>query len=76
MKMSNEVVWNSTLDDRYEVVVTRTAPYQGELTISESRKILHRQNVGLMYNAVFGPDIADVFAWKQIAIEFVDYQQH
>lgn len=34
--MSNEIVWNSTLDDRYEVIVTRTAPYQGELTISEA----------------------------------------
>lgn len=74
--MSNEIVWNSTLDDRYDVVVTRTAPYQGELTISESGKILHRQNVGLMYGAIFGPDVADVFVWKQIAIEFVDYQQH
>jgi hypothetical protein len=39
--MSNEIVWNSTLDDRYDAVVTRTAPYQGELTISESGKILH-----------------------------------
>lgn len=70
--MSNEVVWNATLDDRYDVVVTRTAPYQGELTISESGKILFRQKVGLMYGAIFGPDVADVFAWKQIAIEFVD----
>jgi hypothetical protein len=76
MKMSNEIVWNSKLDDRYEVVVTRTAPYQGELTISESGKILHRQNVGLMYNAAFGPDVTDVFGWQQIAIEFIDYQQH
>ena len=29
-----------------------------------------------MYGAIFGPDVADVFAWKQIAIDFVDYQQH
>jgi hypothetical protein len=75
MKMSNEIIWNSSLDDRYKVVVTRTAPYQGELTISEAGKILHRQLVGLMYDAVFGPDVVDVFAWKQIAIEFVDYEK-
>jgi hypothetical protein len=28
-----------------------------------------------MYDAVFGPDVVDVFAWKQIAIEFVDYEK-
>jgi hypothetical protein len=25
--------------------------------------------------AVFGPDVADVAAWKQIAIKFVDYEK-
>jgi hypothetical protein len=40
-----------------------------------SDNILHRQLVGLMYDAVFGPDVADVSAWKQIAIEFVDYEK-
>jgi hypothetical protein len=73
--MNTEIVWNSTLDDRYKVVVTRTAPYQGDLTISEAGKVLHSQIVGLMYDAIFGPDIADVVAWKQIAIEFVDHQK-
>ncbi len=72
--MSNEIVWNSNLDDRYEVIVTRTAPYQAELTISEAGNILHRQFVGLMYDAAFGPDIADCSAWKRIAIEFIDHK--
>lgn len=44
--MSNEIVWSSILDNRYEVVVTRMASYLGELTISEAGKILHRQFVG------------------------------
>jgi hypothetical protein len=30
----NEVVWNCTLDDRYEVAAARSAPYQEDLTIS------------------------------------------
>lgn len=34
--------------------------------------MIFRQSVGLMYDAVFGPDIADVLAWKKIAVEFVD----
>lgn len=36
----NEEIWKSTLDHRYEVVVTRVAPYQGQLTITDAgRKI-------------------------------------
>lgn len=70
--MKNEAVWNSTLDGQYEATVTRTAPYQGELTISNGEKTIFRQSVGLMYNAVFGPDIADILEWKKIAVEFVD----
>jgi len=33
--MSEDVVWSSMLDHRYRVTVTRTASYQGELTIAE-----------------------------------------
>jgi RHS repeat-associated protein len=47
---------------RYEVVVTRIAPYQGQLTITDAGKEIFSQQVGLMYNAQFGPDMADVAA--------------
>jgi hypothetical protein len=60
------------LDARYVVTVTRTALYQGELTIADDSQIIHRQIVGLMFGAVFGADVDDVYSWKQIAIEFIE----
>ena len=53
-------MWTSTLDGKYEVTVTRTGDYYGELTISEDNQVLHRETVGLSYGAIFGPDVADV----------------
>ena len=70
--MSEDAVWSSSLDDRYTVTVTRTGPYRGEFVIREGDKLLHRESVGLAYNALFGPDVDDVQRWQQLAIEFVD----
>jgi hypothetical protein len=73
--MQEDVVWTSTLDDRYVVKVVRIAPYRGELSISEeseANQVLHKREVALMYNALFGPDVDDVSEWQQIAIEFAD----
>jgi hypothetical protein len=50
--MQDNVVWTSTLDGRYEVTVTRTHDYHGELTISEGNQVLHRESVGLSYGAI------------------------
>jgi hypothetical protein len=44
----------------------------GELSISEGGQLLHRENVGLMYGALFGPDVDYVRNWQRIAVEFVD----
>jgi hypothetical protein len=41
--MNDEQVWTSTLDGRFTVTVNRTAPYRGELTITEGDKVLHRR---------------------------------
>ncbi len=73
--MQDNVVWTSTLDGKYEVTVTRTSDYHGELTISESNQVLHREDVGLSYGAIFGADVADVADWQRIAVEFVDGQK-
>lgn len=70
--MQDNVVWTSTLDGRYEITVSRTDDYHGELTISEGDLVLHRESVGLSYGAIFGPDVADVADWQRIAVEFVD----
>lgn len=74
MNSENDVVWTSTLDGRFSVIVTRTHPYCGELTISEGANVLFRKKVSLAYNALFGPDVADVAEWQSAAIKFIDGQ--
>lgn len=73
MPEENELtVWSSMLDGKYTVTVTRTAPYRAELTIAEGANVLHRESVGLSFDALFGPDVADVASWQEIAVRFVD----
>jgi len=66
------LVWSATLDERYVIRVTRVEPYTGELVILDGDKELFREGVILSYNALFGPDVFDVEAWQQRAIEFID----
>lgn len=70
--MKENEVWTATLDEKYVVTVIREAPYRGVLTIMEGKQVLHRESVGLMYNAQFGPDADDVDAWQEIAVRFID----
>lgn len=65
-------VWSSELDGKYMVKVTRIAPYRGELTIAEGNNVLHREDVLLSFDALFGPDVADVASWQESAMTFVD----
>jgi hypothetical protein len=53
----DDVVWTTILDGRYKVTVTRITPFREELSISEGGQLLHRENVGLMYGALFSPDV-------------------
>ena len=34
--------------------------------------MLHREDVLLSFDALFGPDVADVASWQESAIAFVD----
>lgn len=70
----DEVIWTSLLDGRYTVAVRRLAHYKGELTICDESKVLNRQEVSLMFDARFGPDIDDVRCWEFLAVKFVDNQ--
>lgn len=70
--MDEDIVWTSRLDDRYIVTVRRTAPYRGELTITDAGQVIHREAVGLMFDAIFGPDIDDVSNFQRIAIQVID----
>lgn len=69
-----QVVFEAILDEAWSVKVTRTADYAGELTITPVGESdpAHRREVILSYNATFGPDVADVHAWQDIAANWVD----
>jgi len=71
-KRSAATVWTSTLDDRYIVAVRRLAEYRGKLTIREGDKLIHHQEVGLAYGAIFGPDVDNIREWQEIALKVVD----
>lgn len=73
--MKANEVWTATLDNKYTVTVIREAPYRGILTITEGKLVLHRESVGLMYDALFGPDVDDVASWQDIAVRFIDSRQ-
>jgi len=64
---SETEIWSSMLDGRYTVAVHRLGPYRGELTVRDGIGLMHRREVTLMYGAIFGPDVDDVSAWRDIA---------
>jgi hypothetical protein len=77
MSTDNElIVWSSKLDNKYTIEVTRTELYHGELTIADGATLLHREPVFLSFDALFGPDVADVADWQDIALAFVKSLQH
>lgn len=70
---TTDTVWQTRLDDRYEVVVLRaTTAYAAVLVIRDGTAEIFRADVGLAYNAVVGPDAADVQEWMDTAISVVD----
>ena len=58
--MQEEVIWSSLLDNRYSIEVIRTAPYRAEFSIRDGDQVLRTESVGLMYGAIFEPDVSDV----------------
>lgn len=73
---TNDLVWQNRLDQRYDVVVFRAKEaYKGVLIIRDGDTELERLRVGLSYNAVVGPDSADVQAWSDAAIAVVDQRK-
>jgi hypothetical protein len=70
--MEKDIVWHSRLDDRYDIHVERKDKYLGDLVIKEGDNELFREEVGMQYGAIFGPDVDDVQHWQDIAIQFVD----
>ena len=70
-----DLVWQATLDGRYQIEVQRTGASTANLCIfdhQDGNKELACWPVGLSYGAMFGPDVSDVGAWQDKALEFID----
>jgi len=66
------LIYSTTLDDKYIVKVERTGDYTAILIVMEGDKELLREDTTLAYRAPFGPDVSDVATWQARAIKFVD----
>jgi hypothetical protein len=66
-------VWEAMLDDRYDCRVVWTESYRGRLTVKDivDGNILLDEEVGLAYDAQFGPDISDVYLWEDKCVAVV-----
>lgn len=68
-----DTIWESKLDEVYDCKVTRLGEYRGKLTVSDLfGRTLFEREVGLLYGAVFGPDIDDVALWEDMCVSFVN----
>lgn len=71
-----EPVWEQTVDNgRYRCRVERTGAYTGTLIVErdgDSGPPILSRDVGLAYQAIFGPDVADVAEWQSLCIEAID----
>lgn len=69
------LVWYSTLDNRYKIQIQRIDYSSANLYIFDSIKNNEQifcQKVSLSYGAIYGPDVNDVNIWKKIIINFID----
>lgn len=73
---SDNYVWESRLDKKYQCSVTRLSERTGMLKVinEDTNTVLLEKEVGLSYGAVFGPDMDDVSTWEETCIEVVDSQ--
>ena len=76
--MNEGDVWHNTVDNEtWSTDVHRIAPYRGLLTVTEvaTGETVHAEEVGLSYQAIFGPDIDDVESWKGKCIDVIDHPE-
>jgi hypothetical protein len=72
--MTNPVVWESTLDNRFNCKVLREEARIGILIITdqETDEDIYTRPVSLAYGAQFGPDVDDVRLWQELCVEAID----
>lgn len=69
-----DVIWESVLDDTYTYTcrVTRSGEYTGTLRIWVDDRVIMEKEISLSYDAMFGPDAADVNDWMMTCADYVD----
>lgn len=67
-----DTVWQSILNDRYAVKVTRTGLYRAVLTVSRGDSVVHTEQTGIRYDAIFGPFADEIAEWRAAATKFLD----
>jgi hypothetical protein len=70
--LGQQIVWNSQLDQIYDVSVVRINRDRGTLYVKLGDTILYEKEVGLSYDAIFGADMFDIQSWMYTGIEVVD----
>jgi hypothetical protein len=66
-------VYENSLDGgKYKLTVSRTRPYIGRLTLRRDDAVVFERDVGIMYDAPFGPDGEDIQTWQQMSSEAAD----
>lgn len=65
-------VFESTLDNKYQVYVEKIEPYKGKLVLQEGDTVLNTWDVTISYDARFGADIDDIGYWQDLAADYVD----
>ena len=70
-------IWEATVDNNtWKVQVVDTGDYAGRLEVIRvsDNEVVYTEDVRVSFNAVFGPDVADVAYWREKAIEVIDSQ--
>ena len=72
-RQGSNLVYESGLDGgAYLLQVTRVAPYSGRLTLTRNDGVIFEANVGIMYDAPYGPDAEDVQLWQDMGVAAAD----
>lgn len=80
--MSARTIYDSHVDGgAWHVTVEDDIPaadgYQAHLRVHDrDGTLVHEQVVGVAYQARFGPDMADVVSWQNIAIDVIDNPEY
>lgn len=75
IEVADKIAWAAVLDAKFLCEVQRTAPYTGILCVfdlEKNRECVYSKEVGIMYDAVFGPDMVDVEMWQEDVVQFID----